>query len=237
MKKVLITGVAQGFGKYLAVKFIKAGYSVCGIDRIPIDEIDPELKQSLDVYRQIDLSDISNLPLAASDLFSSFAPDILINNAALKFFKKFEDTSINEILSVTQINYLAPLLLTKIWLSTAPKGNKLTCIMMSSNAAYYGYTKGSLYCSSKSAIRLFSESIKEEYSSHRLQIITLCPETFKDVTNSAMLSGFSMDTVYNKLQAAISTGKSVEIALLKPKTKLRYCFYETKKFINWFLRK
>jgi short-subunit dehydrogenase len=238
MKKVLITGVAQGFGSYLVKRFSSEGYSVGGVDKVPFEDLSAEVNGLLVNYWQIDLSNIQGVSSLAKAMFEEFKPDVLINNAAIKFFKRFEDVSIIDVSNVSNVNFVSPIILTKIWLEVVNQNN-LICIFMSSNAAYYGYASGTLYCSTKSGLRSFAQALTEEYSDKQLKVITLCPESFRgmDVEPSKSDVIFSMEDIYIQTIKAIKSSKSSEIAILKPKTKLRYCFYEGKKFLKWFMGK
>jgi len=239
MKKVLITGVAQGFGKFLAKRFAEEGYSVGGIDKISSEELDTDLSPTLAYYKQMDLSDTAAVSQTAQAIFEDFMPDILINNAAVKFFQNFEDTSVADIMKVTNVNFISPLVLTGIWLNQS-RHTKLICVFISSNAAYYGYAQGTLYCSTKSALRSFAQALTDENRNKKLRVITLCPESFQSTSTSVSNDSdipFSMQEIYTYLIRAINSGKSGEIAILKLKTKLRYCFYESKKFIKWFMER
>jgi len=238
MKKIFITGIAQGFGRFLAERFLEMGCNVAGVDQLPSESLDSTLHNRLANYCQIDLADTQKLEQSIKPILSEFQPDILINNAAIKFFREFKDTEASDIDKVIKVNFTAPVLLAKLCLDISPNTN-LTVVFISSNAAYYGYASGSLYCSTKSALRIFAEALKDEMKSNkRVTIITLCPESFSLSENnkSDKSAPLTMEYVFTKLLSAIESGVSQEVPVLKFKSKLRYLIYELIKFCRWFRR-
>lgn len=227
MKKVLISGVAEGFGKYMAEEFSKNRYKVAGFDKVISDDLDIKLSKILSQYKCIDLSKIISIKDNFPQLIRDFNPDILVNNAAMKYFSEFTKTTIDDIESVITVNFITPLILTKYWLETHNPNKKRINIVISSNAGYKGYKKGALYCSSKGGLRIFTEAINDE-NIKGLTTITICPETFS--TKPSIKSNLSMQYVFNELLKAINRNVSSELPIISTKSKLQYIYSDLKKF-------
>jgi len=234
MKKVLITGIAQGLGKFCVDKLESEGYIVGGIDRFDFEEIDQLTRSKLSHYWKIDLSDIGDLSRSSKQVFLEFQPDILINNAAIRYFANFEDMDIKDITNIMNVNYVAPVLLTKEWLNCKPPDLELSVVFISSNSAYYGYLTGALYCSTKSALRIFAQALMYENKKGNLNVITLCPESFHrtGVTKSSRMA-FSIEDIYKHLFNAINAHKSFEISIIRWKTKLHNSYHGLKQIARW----
>lgn len=218
----------------MALNLVSAGYVVSGLDITPKNELDSELASILTNYRQMDLIDTEALEENFAKYLDEFYPDILINNAGLKTFQKFSSLGFGTISAIAKVNYIAPILLTRVWLAKAPAKSRLTVVYLSSNAAYHGYEKGTMYCSSKSGLRVFAEALQREFSDNKLCTISLCPESFTSEDNSVR-TRISMDDVYKQILKAIKQGKSQEVAIISTKYKLKYLMSDIKKYIKWFI--
>jgi short-subunit dehydrogenase len=234
MKKILITGVAAGYGRFMAEKFHKLHYDVAGIDNIPESELNHELRGKLLLYKHLDLSNINGVKERFPTFLAEFFPDILINNAGLKVFDEFGKFDTLKIEQVITVNFLAPIILTKIWIDANPADNQLINVFLSSNAAYRGYKKGSLYCSSKGGLRLFAEAFNDENANNNIVTITLCPETFS--SHPSISSKYSMDFVYRKMIGAMERKKSCEVPIISLRSKIKYLHFDILKYLNWFVK-
>lgn len=237
----MITGIKQGLGLFLAKKFASAGWRLVTLDMIPINAIDHTIRDHVIKHFQLDLSDPTNIGQIDDWLRdTSEYPSVLINNAALKSFAKFMDFDINAMQSAINVNFTSLVLLTHTFVHNMNDKTKdrVTVINISSNAAYYGHARGSLYCSTKSAVLKFTEALADEFKGTSMCFSSICSETIATPEVVASRTGssnlISMEEVYKAVELIIHSTTSKEIALLSQKTKLRYLYYEIKKFISWF---
>lgn len=98
MKKILITGGADGIGYAIAEKFQQQNYLVYSID----------LKQTKNQLKNVKnyIGDIRDEKLVDSLLKEIGKIDILVNNAAIQTTTLFKDTSIEDIKDVINTNIL-----------------------------------------------------------------------------------------------------------------------------------
>lgn len=235
-QRILITGVGGEFGGVLARRFRDIGYIVAGTDVMEHNKIPDELSVLLQHYWQIDLGNAETTEKGFRQIFTEYLPDILVNNAGQKVFNELSAFSSEQIRSVATVNLIAPMIITKLWQDawyTSGHG-KIVNILISSNAAYRGYIKGSVYCGSKSGLRTFGEAMIEENAGNNVQTVVVCPETFSTAKRGNRLT-FSADDVFDKVYQAILTGKSLEIPILSPKSRVRYLIQNFLRNMRWVI--
>ena len=113
MKKVCITGGANGIGYVICELYLKKGFEVYTIDVKKPDFIDPKI--------HFDLVDINDIHAVESYVKSLNQIDILINNAAIQIEEPFIESSYESMKKVIDTNILGTLSITH---QMIPKLNK-----------------------------------------------------------------------------------------------------------------
>jgi len=160
MGKVVITGANKGIGLGLAREYVNRGHEVIATCRREA----PELKSlDLEVYENLELSDMKCIDDFVNFMEDKGTIDILINNAALPhFYGKLE--SPDDILEHFKVNTIAPVYLTQRLFHHFEEGSKV--IMISSrmgsiddneSGGHYGFR------GSKSALNSISVSMGLDY--------------------------------------------------------------------------
>ena len=108
MKHAVITGAANGIGEALTRRFVRAGYSVTGVD------IDAEGGANLERetgarFVFADLSCDAGIARAHDQLVSMVPIDVLIHNAGINAVGRFSDVSLEAQKRVTKVNFYAPM--------------------------------------------------------------------------------------------------------------------------------
>jgi 3-oxoacyl-[acyl-carrier protein] reductase len=99
----------------------------------------------------------------------------LINNAGVYLRSKVEQMEKEKIVSLFNINVVAPFLLTKHCLPHL-KGKKGGAVInIASMAGLMGFSEGSAYSASKHALIGFSESLFEEVREEGIKVCAICP--------------------------------------------------------------
>jgi 3-oxoacyl-[acyl-carrier protein] reductase len=106
IKTVLITGAANGIGKVTAQKACKKGYEVYGLDKIKVDETNPEYLGIK--WLQADLSKKLEVEKAISS-FNGTPVFAIINNAAEILGSPWEEFNFDEWDKAIEANLTAPL--------------------------------------------------------------------------------------------------------------------------------
>lgn len=101
-KKAVITGGTRGIGFAIANK-LKA----CGAD-ILVTGTKPDFHQAGWQYHAVDFSSREAV-LSFAAFLTSFAPDILINNAGINKINSFNDIALDDFLHIQQVNTTTPL--------------------------------------------------------------------------------------------------------------------------------
>lgn len=100
---------------------------------------------------------------------------ILINNAGTYYRGKVENLEKEKILSLLNINLIAPFLVTKHCLPHL-KGNKGGAVInIASLAGLMGFAEGSAYSASKHGLLGFTESLYEEVREEGIKVCAICP--------------------------------------------------------------
>ena len=242
-KIVLLTGATRGLGRYFLERLAADGFSVIGMDLPGENMLPPEVRSLMTGYFSFDLADLDGIPALVGRIMAAHGEiDILINNAGLKTFGLLDEIPADLFRKVLTVNFLAPVALICEVLPSMRKRNSGRIISISSNAAYEGYIKGAAYCSSKSALNLFTTSLAAELKGD-VTINAVCPST---IGTSEVLSQhpeaapgqyIAPAKVYNVVRNLITSrenGKLVPVIRLKE--KIRYLVTGNITFLSWIFR-
>ncbi len=177
--KIILTGASSGIGK--AIK--------------------EELKEFeiIDICRNCSYStDLNNIKEVEKLKFKDIIG--IIHNAGIGYFGQFEDIKIEQIKKMINVNFLAPMILTKNHLKEIKK-NRGFIINISSTSATHPARQGVVYAATKAALRHFGNSLFEEVRKSGVKVCTIIP----DLT----LTNFHNNTYFKP--------SSEEMAHIKPK--------------------
>lgn len=159
---VLITGGGSGLGKIIGEQLIKRNHHIFVFDKLPISKINPDYLKLINYY-ELDIYNLSTLKQLIENITDKYGRiDVLINNAALRDFKAFNDFNEISINNNVKVNFEIPILLTWFLLPIMQKNNFGRIVNISSISGLQGYRSGSLYCSTKSALMIFTEALAED---------------------------------------------------------------------------
>ena len=167
-KVAVVTGVASGIGKALAIALAKEGchlvindYNSEGLKQT---EADLPLKSGQKVLsRAFDVSDRNAVEALAKEVESEFgAAHLVINNAGVTLSNSVEDTSYRDFEWVMNINFWGMVYGTKAFLPLLKAQPEAAVANVSSVFGLIGFPGQGAYCSSKFAIRGFTESLRTE---------------------------------------------------------------------------
>ena len=186
METVLITGASSGIGCELAKVYAKNNYDLVLVARRieRLKQLKSEIKKSNPKIQvkviEIDLSK-SKSP---EDLFlllkkENIKIDILINNAGMGVYGNFLELSQEEMKKIEKmlnLNMIAIVKLTKIFLNKMKTHKKGAILNVASTAAFQpGGPLMATYYASKSFVLSFSEGIRYELKDTGIKVSTLCP--------------------------------------------------------------
>jgi short-subunit dehydrogenase len=245
--KVVITGAANGLGEFLAKRFFEIeNCQVIGVDITKFKDLNTSVKPLFTKYYESDLARLENLPaLIEKIIYESSGIDVFINNAGLKVFRSLSDLNIETVEKVFRVNSLAPIVIIKTLLSRIKPPERCTIINISSNAGFKGYKGGSIYCSSKAALNVFTEAVVDEYKGNsKIEIYTICPSTifskeisdnFPDVNPQNYIQP---EKVFLEIQKLTTKGSGRKIIpIISIKQALKYAIDSFGKNLLWLVRK
>ena len=164
MKKVLITGGAQGLGKEIANQ-LKDDYEVVVLD---IKESDLEGIES----HTCDITDVNQIQEVVSEIGNI---DILINNAGVYISGELTDNDYNDIAKVMFVNALGTINITKAVLPQMKERKSGKIVFVSSIRGVEAREERSVYCASKWAVTGFLKSLRKEVEKYDIEVIGLYP--------------------------------------------------------------
>ncbi len=163
MKNVIITGTSRGIGYELVPLFTDAGYNVLALSRnsAPISNINLD---GCTIF-PFDITDSKDILMVSQFVKENWKQvDILINNSGALINKPFAKTSIDDFISVYEVNVFGTAALTKAILPFMKKDGHV--VNISSMGGVQGSVKFpglSAYSSSKGALITLTELLAEEY--------------------------------------------------------------------------
>lgn len=190
-KVVIITGASSGIGQALAEnlagkgsKLVLAARSIDKLEKLKLDleRVNPQiLVVRADVSKE---EDCSRLIKETVDAYGGI--DVLINNAGISMRAIFEDTEIDVIRRVMDVNFWGTVYCTKFALPYLLRSGG-SVVGVSSIAGYKGLPGRSGYSSSKFAMQGFLEVLRIENMKKGLHVLIACPGfTASNIRNTAL---------------------------------------------------
>ncbi|XP_029166747.1 17-beta-hydroxysteroid dehydrogenase 13-like [Nylanderia fulva] len=165
---VLVTGAGHGIGKELAI-----GYAILGATVVCWDINEESNKQTMNEIKQMGKHSVHAYRCNVADKEEVFKVaekvrkevgdvTILVNNAGIAFVKKLLDHSVDEITRVIDVNLVSHYWTLRAFLPSMIEKNYGHVVATSSVTSFFGATHGTVYCATKSAIKILMEAISDE---------------------------------------------------------------------------
>jgi len=175
----VVTGASTGIGKQISIKLSCSGYYIILISRSKdkLLEVQKEIKKSGNDC------EILCLDISRKDLLSCIKdriqyPDkveILVNNAGVGFFNKFEDITIEDWEQQINTNLRGSFLMTQFFVPYMKKNKLGKILFVNSVAGLSPYPFASAYVASKYGLTGLSSSLREELREHNIKVISIHP--------------------------------------------------------------
>jgi 3-oxoacyl-[acyl-carrier protein] reductase len=194
MENVLITGVSRGLGLVMTKAALAKGYTIFGICRTMSQEL-TQLKQAHPTKLFILQYDLANYGEIKTKIFIEFIGKhpltAFINNAAKGSDTLLTNMNAEEVLDMTIVNQLSPMLITKYVIRNMILHETKGCIVhISSVSAHTGYKGLAMYAATKGAMEAFSKSTAREWGSKGIRSNCIAA----GFMNTDMTSGMSSDS-------------------------------------------
>lgn len=223
----VVTGASSGIGKACALALGEAGANVVvnyHKDASEADEVVKAIRDmgSLAIAVQADVSNEDDVIEMFKKTYAEFdTVDILINNAGLQQDAPFEEMTLKQWQTVIDVNLTGQFLCAReaikefLRRGVVPE-RSVACgkiICMSSVHELIPWAGHVNYASSKGAIKMFMQSLAQEYGSKKIRVNSICPGAIKTPINKeAWSTKESMDSLltlipYNRIGTPGDVGK------------------------------
>jgi len=179
-KTVWITGASSGIGEACAYLFAveKANLILTATGTEALDKTRQKCIElgATCVILRYDLSNLAGIPELVENAFQCFGSiDILFNNAGVSQRGKSLDTLFEVEKKIMDINFFAPVMITKLVLPEMIRKGSGTIAVTSSIAGKFGFPLRSAYSASKHALYGYFETLQAEYYSKNIKVVMICP--------------------------------------------------------------
>ena len=175
-KHIIVTGGSLGIGRETAKNLIEKGAKVLvtGRSQERLDKAFINIECQTIAFDIGDTSNIENNAKKCMDLLDGKV-DVLVNNAGIGVRKSIEELSIESFMKVFNVNVFGLALFTKEIVPAMKNNNGGTIINIGSTASLKGYQTGSVYASSKFAVRCLTQCWQAELRPHNIRVCQINP--------------------------------------------------------------
>jgi short-subunit dehydrogenase len=176
---VLITGASAGIGQELARVFAEHGYNLVLLarDADALSRLAKELETSSKIQARALPQDLAQ-PGAASRVFQSLRDtpiSVLVNNAGFGGYGAFADSSLALCSEMMQVNMVALVELTHLFLQPMRERNRGRILNVASTAAFQPGPTMNIYYATKAFVYSFSYALAVELRASGITVTTVCP--------------------------------------------------------------
>ena len=175
-KNIIITGGSLGIGKETARDLVEKGANVLITGRSEDRLIEAKNYTGSSII-EFDISDHVNLQKntkACIDILGGRV-DVLINNAGIGVRRSIDELNIDDFLKVFNVNVFGLALFTKEIIPYMIKESYGTIINIGYTASLKGYKNGSIYSSSKFAVRCLTQCWQAELRPYNIRVCQVNP--------------------------------------------------------------
>ena len=222
---VFITGGTRGIGLATAIKLSSCVNKVVICGR---NEPKETLAQSNIIYKKLDISDKKQLNNVYEELvLENIEVDVLINNAGVAFFKPFNESEIDEVKQLFDVNLFGSIQVIQKFLPKMIEKQFGKIININSVSTFKVFKYNSIYAASKSAFATISKVLREEVREQGIDIIDIFPGATEtelwDQSTKSQRAGRVMEaedvalSVLKILEISINDRIIPEEVILRPK--------------------
>ncbi len=177
-----MTGASSGIGRELTIQLCERGAHVLAtarrVDRLAeLERVCAALPGKMETLSG-DLTDPAFRSRLLAYCASNWgAVDVLINNAGAGAIGRFSDASSDRLRRVMEIDFFAPVELTRLFLPVLRQGRRPAILNIGSVLSHRAVPNKSEYCAAKFAMRGWAESLRVELAAQSIEVLMLSPST------------------------------------------------------------
>ena len=234
MKNVaLITGASSGIGRELARIHAQSGGDLVIVARRIelLNVLKLELTKEFGIEIEVLQQDLTQKNAAQTIFKFTQEKNIkiayLINNAGFGGYGLFIDRSIEKDIEMIQLNVLALVEITHLYLQEMRKNNFGKILNLASTAGFFPGPLQATYFATKAFIISFTRGLAQELKSTNITITALCPGPVK--TEFSQVAGMENTKLFEYGVTAYQTAKKGYQAMMKgkiiciPQASLNFC--------------
>tara|TARA_B100001758_G_C18390400_1_gene602555 strand:- start:1198 stop:1908 length:711 start_codon:yes stop_codon:yes gene_type:complete len=185
-KNIIVTGGSLGIGRATAIELKKRGANVLVTGRSLV-RLSESFKDGKIKLCDFDIGELNKISLNARKCLEMLdnRVDVLVNNAGIGVSKSVEDITADDFLDVYNVNVFGLALFTKEIVPLMKKQKRGTIINIGSTASLKGYKNGSIYSSSKFAVRSLSQCWQSELRPYNIRVCQINPSEVTTAFGSA----------------------------------------------------
>jgi short-subunit dehydrogenase len=177
---IVITGGSSGIGKQLAHDFLTRGAQVVIVsdDTAKLDRAYREL-QAVSSGIEAVACDVRNQPQVQSMVNSVLSRyghvDILINNAGYAVYRPFEESTVEEVTDILDVNLSGAMRCAHMFLPSMISRRSGRIVNVSSIGGEVIITPNAAYCAAKHGMVAWSKAIRYELAPFGISVNVVCP--------------------------------------------------------------
>lgn len=165
---VLVTGVAHGIGRAIAMRLIAEGYAVLGLDR------DPSPPDGLAAFEPVDITDLTAAPAALARLTAGRPVTRLVNNVGSSRREMVAESTGETQRWLNRLNLGSALLCVQAVLPAMRQAGFGRIVNLTSRAAFGRETR-SAYAATKAALASLTRSWAREFAADGITVNAVGP--------------------------------------------------------------
>lgn len=191
-KTVWITGASSGIGEALAKAYYNDGANLILSSRRQeaLEEVKTQLggDNSKIKILTLDLARTDTFATKTADALSLFGSiDVLVNNGGISQRSIFEETDLETVRKIMEVNYFGSVGLTREVIPHMISKKSGHIVVTSSVAGKIGTKYRTAYAASKHAVQGFFDSLRQEMYEHNIAVTLICPGPIKtNITKNAL---------------------------------------------------
>ncbi|MEO1655469.1 MAG: SDR family oxidoreductase [Bacteroidota bacterium] len=174
-KKILITGGSLGIGKESA-RLLRASGAEVMITGRNQERLEKAAQETGAIPLLADIADPASIDLTYEKIMDTWGQlDVLVNNAGIGEFPTLDEISLEAFQRVYSVNVFGLALLTQKLSGIFKKQNRGNIVNIASTAATRGFERGTIYASSKFALRGMTECWQAELRKYNVRVMLINP--------------------------------------------------------------